>query len=117
MAQVIMNGPPDCPDGRWCPACLMDAKQKQWEMYEHEIQMGYGAPATDKPVIIAWPPALNREIHAGYYRAVNWDLSMLGLIDGLCWNHVAGTNPTKADVPQLDTQTKLPPGLLKKGKR
>ena len=112
MAQVIMNGPPE---GRWCPLCLMDAKQKQWEMNEDAIKAGYDAPATDKPVVIGWPAALTRELHEGAYRAVNWELSVLGLIDGLCWNHVAGTNPTSAEVPMLDTQTKLPPGLLKRG--
>lgn len=116
MAQVILNGPPDCPDGRWCPVCLMQAKQRQWETYQHEIQMGYGAPATDKPVVITWPPALTRELFAGWFRAVSGDLPMLGIIDGLCWSHVAGINPATADVPQLDTQTRLPPGLLKKGR-
>jgi hypothetical protein len=116
MAQVIMNGPPDCPDGRWCPVCLMDAKQKQWEMYTPEIEKAYAASGDDKPTVIPWPAALNRELFPGLYRAVNWDLQQLGLIDGLCWGHVAGTNPTKAEVPVLDTQTKLPPGLLR-GKR
>lgn len=112
MAQVILNGPPDGPD-RWCPACLMSAKQKQWEMYQHEINAGYQAPATDNPVVISWPAALTRELHPGVYRAVCGDLPMLGIIDGLCWNHVAGINPTDAEVPvQLDTKTKLPPGLL-----
>lgn len=116
MAQVIMNGPPDCPEGDWCPVCLMDAKQKQWEMYEPEIQAAYAAPGDDKPVVIPWPVALSREIHPGRYRAVHYDLAMLGIISGLCWGHVAGTNPTRAEVPHLDTQTKLPPGLLKKGR-
>jgi hypothetical protein len=113
MARVIMVGPPDPGEGRWCPVCLMDAKQKQWEIHEADILKAYDLPAADKPVVFPWPGALTRELHAGYYRAVCYDFQMLGLIDGLCWNHVAGTNPTRADVPQLDTQTKLPPGLLK----
>jgi hypothetical protein len=113
MSQVIMVGPADCPDGEWCPVCLMDAKQKQWEMYTPEIEAGYAASADGRPVVIPWPAALSKELHSGRYRAVNWDLQQLGLISGLCWNHVAGTNPTKAEVPVLDTQTKLPPGLLK----
>ena len=116
MAQVILNGPPDCPDGRWCPVCLMAAKQKQWETYADDIKAGYDAPAEHGKVVIGWPAALTRELFTGWYRAVCGDLPMLGIVDGLCWNHVAGINPTSADVPQLDTQTKIPPGLLK-GKR
>jgi hypothetical protein len=113
MAQVILNGPPDCPDGRWCPACLMQAKQKQWEINQDQIQAGYDAPAADKPAVIGWPQALTRELYPGYYRAVCGELPMLGLVDGICWNHVAGINPTQAPAALLDTKTKLPPGLMK----
>lgn len=112
MARVIMNGPGP---GRWCPACLMDAKQRQWEMFQDEIQAGYEASGDAKPVVIPWPKALDAELFEGEYRAVCGDLAMLGLVDGLCWNHVAGINPTQAEVPsQLDTTTKVPPGLLKR---
>jgi hypothetical protein len=115
VAQVIMNGPPDSNAEPWCPVCLMNAKQKQWEAYAYDIKAGYDAPAGGSPVVIPWPAALTRELFAGRYRAVCGDTPMLGIIDGLCWDHVAGINPT-AVPPQLDTQTKLPPGLLK-GKR
>ena len=36
MGRVLMNEPPDCPEGQWCPACLMTAKQRQWEMHGDE---------------------------------------------------------------------------------
>lgn len=113
MARVILNGPP--PLERWCPLCLMDAKQKQWEMFQKRIQDGYAASGDTDPVIIRWPDVLTRELCEGAYRAVPGDAPMLGIVDGLCWNHVAGTNPTEMPA-QLDTQTKIPPGLLK-GKR
>jgi hypothetical protein len=117
MARVVLNGPPDPGDGRWCPVCLMDAKQKQWEMNQDKISDGYAADAATMVVVIPWPDALTREVQRGFYRAVCGDLPMLGIVDGLCWNHVAGINPTNAEVPtQLDTRTKIPPGLLR-GKR
>lgn len=115
MAQVIMLGPPA--HTRWCPVCLMAAKQKQWEMFTDEIQAGYAAPADGRPVVLAWPEALTRELFEGEYQAVSADVSMLGLIDGLCWNHVAGINPTSAEVSALDTTTRIPPGLMGKGTR
>lgn len=114
MAQVILNGPPP---GNWCITCLMDAKQKHWEMSQVQREAGYAAPADGPPVVISWPAALTRELFPGDYRAVCGELPMLGVIDGLCWNHVAGTNPTNAEVPVLHTSTRLPPGLLGKGKR
>jgi hypothetical protein len=117
MAQVIMNGPPDGPGRGWCPVCLMTAKQRQWEMFQEAIQDGYKASGDKPPVIIPWPDALTRELFEGTYRAVSGEAPMLGIVDGLCWNHVAGINPTETEpVPQLDTSTKLPPGLLKKGR-
>ena len=96
MTLVIMNGPPP---GDWCPACLMDAKQRQWEAYQEDIQRGYAASADAKPAIIPWPDALTKELRHGGYRAVCGDFPGLGLIDGLCWDHVAGTNPSAPEVP------------------
>lgn len=117
MAQVILIGPPDAARP-WCPVCLMAAKQKQWETYQAEIQAGYAASGDSKPVVIPWPEALTRELFESQYRAVCGDLPMLGIVDGLCWNHVAGINPTQAETPPaLDTTTKIPPGLLRKGRR
>jgi len=114
MARGVMNGPPP---GAWCLACLMDAKQRQWEMYQAEIQAGYAASGDAKPAVIPWPEALTRELGEGAYRAVCGEIPALGIVDGLCWNHVAGINPSQPDVGALDTQTRLPPGLLKRGKR
>lgn len=112
MGRVTMNGPTP---GDHCIICLMDAKQRQWEMYQAEIQAGYAASG-EKLAVIPWPDALTREIGRGHYRAVSGDAPGMGIIDGLCWNHVAGINPTAPDMSQLDTQTKIPPGLLKRGK-
>lgn len=113
MAQVILVGPAP---GNWCIACLMDAKQKHWEMSADARKAGYEAPASDKPVVIGWPAVLDRELLDGPYRGVCGELPMLGVVDGLCWNHMAGTNPADAEVPVLDTHTRIPPGLLGKGK-
>lgn len=115
MAQVIMLGPPA--HTRWCVICLMAAKQKQWETYQDQIEAGYKAPADGKPVVIPWPDVLTRELFEGEYRAVPGEATMLGIVDGLCWNHVAGINPTSAEVKALDTTTRIPPGLLGKGSR
>lgn len=110
MGQVLMNGPPDCPDGQWCPACLMTAKQRQWEMHGDEIKAGYDASG-EKLTVIPWLPALTGELHAGRWRAVCGDFPGLGMIDGLCWNHVAGINPT---VPEQAPLIAAPAGLIKK---
>lgn len=119
MGRVIMNGPPDAPGAAlgtgWCVVCLMAAKQKQWETWQTQIQAGYAAPGDAQPVVIPWPGALTAELSEGLYRAVSGEVPMLGVVDGLCWNHVAGINPTQAP-SGLDTTTKVPPGLLGKGK-
>jgi len=112
MARVIMNGPPP---GDWCPICLMDAKQRQWEAFQDDIQKGYDADADADPVIIPWPAALTKEMLRGDFRAATGEAPSLGIIDGLCWNHVAGINPSPAPAG-LDTTTKLPPGLIKRTK-
>ena len=112
MGIVHLTGPPDCPDGRWCVACLMDAKQKQWEAHQEKIQAGYAAPG-DQVTWIPWLTALTPELRPGVYRAVSGELPMLGVVDGLCWDHVAGTNPTRAPGSLLEPATKLPPGLRK----
>lgn len=112
MGRVLMNGPPDCPDGEWCPACLMDAKQRQWEQYQDEINAGFEASG-EKLTVIPWPPGLTRLLLTGAWRAVCGDFPNVGLIDGLCWNHVAGTNPTRAAGGLLDGATGLPAGLRK----
>jgi hypothetical protein len=118
MGRVIMNGPPDCPDGHWCPACLMNAKQRQWEQYQDEIKAGHDASG-EKLKVIEWPAALTRELQAGRYRAVCGEFPGVGMIDGLCWDHVAGINPTPAamEAPVLDTTTRLPPGLVRRRPR
>lgn len=106
MGRVIMNGPP--PDRGYCLACLMTAKQRQWEQYQDEIQAGY-AVSGDKLVVIPWPDALTKEILAGDYRAVAYDFSSVGVVDGLCWGHVAGINPTESPASTLDTSAGLGP--------
>lgn len=112
MGRVIMNGPPDIVTGRWCPACLMRAKQQQWETYQDEIQAGYAAPG-DQTIVIQWPDALTAELYRGAYRAVAGDFPQLGIVDDLCWNDVAGTNPQRAPSQLLTPAGPVPPGLIR----
>lgn len=116
MGRVLMNPPPDCPDGSWCPACLMIGKQQQWEMFQDEIQAGYEASG-EKLKVIEWPRALTDDLQPGRWRAVCGEFPSLGLVDGLCWGHVAGgraPQPVQPQAPALDTATKLPPGFIKR---
>jgi hypothetical protein len=99
MGRVLMNEPPDCPDGHWCPACLMIAKQEQWVMYQDEIQEGYEASG-EKLTVIQFPAALGVELRPGRYRAVCGEFPQLGIVDGLCWQHVAGGRAPQPVQPQ-----------------
>lgn len=111
MGTVHLNGPPD-PEGL-CPMCLMAVKQVQWEMYQDEIKAGYEASG-EKTTWIPWPEALT--ILPGRYRAVPGDAPGLGIVDGLCWDHVAGVREREAMPSLLAANGPLPPGLMK-GKR
>lgn len=116
MGRVLMNEPPA---GDWCVACLMIAKQEQWVMYQDEIQAGYEASGEELKVI-PFPPALAKEMQVGRWRAVCGEFPQLGIVDGLCWQHVAGgraPRPVQPQAPALDTTTKLPPGLMKRRPR
>jgi len=115
MGRVMMNDPPACPDGQWCPACLMTAKQEQWIMYQDDIEAGYAASG-EKLTVIEWPQALTKELRTGRYRAVCGEFPMLGIVEGLCWDHVAGAQPRAPQpapaAPGLIPATgPLPPGL------
>lgn len=112
MGQVLMNGPPDCPDGQWCPACLMTAKQQQWETAQDEIQKGYEASG-EKLTVIPWLPALTAELRTGRWRAVCGEFPSLGMVDGLCWNHVAGGRGPRAP-EQASPLVAAPAGLINK---
>jgi len=115
MGRAYLNGPPDCPSPRgWCVICLMRAKQKQWEMTEDERRQIYEAPG-DVVKFFEWPQVLTREMRPGDYRGVCGDAPMLGIVDGLCWDDVAGMDPTDAAVPTLlRSNGPLPPGLQRK---
>jgi hypothetical protein len=111
MGAVYMHEPPPCPDGRWCAACLMAVKQKQWEAFQDRIQAGYDKGG-DEQTWIPFPSALAGELREGSFRAVCGEFPSLGVIEPLCWDHVAGINPTRAPAG-LDVTTRVPPGLLK----
>lgn len=115
MGIVHMNEPPDCPDGRWCPACLMAAKQKQWEQFQDEVQAGYAAGG-DKVTWIPWPSGLVKELRTGRHRAVCGDFPMLGIVDDLCWDHVAGTNPARPASALIEGGAGLPAAFRKGGR-
>lgn len=89
-----MNGPPP---GNYCLACLMTAKQRQFEAHGGDIEQGY-ANGGDELTVIPWPPGLTSELGPAEYRAVCFEFAQLGVVDGLCWTHVAGINPS--GVPQ-----------------
>jgi len=106
---VRLNGPA-LADGK-CIMCLARAKQVQWEQYQDEIKAGYEAPG-DKVTWIPWPAALDKEIADGPYRAVPGDAPQLGVVDGLCWNDVAGLAQ-----PQPPQRLAVPPPGLIPGRR
>lgn len=108
MGVVHLNGPED-PRGK-CVLCLARAKQVQWEQYQDDIKAGYAAPA-EKVTWIPWPAALDREILDGPYRAVAGDAPHLGIIDGLCWDDIAGFGQPKGSI--VSANGAIPPGLLK----
>lgn len=111
MGRVILNGPPDCaePCG-WCLFCLMEAKQKQWELNQDRIKAGAEAPG-DKLTVIGWLDGLTKELLPGWYRAVCGSAPQLGVVDGLCWGHVAGIQPMHRT--SLVDQNGAPAGLVK----
>lgn len=92
MGRVIMNGPPECGDGEWCPYCLMEAKQKQWALNQDRILAGIEAPG-DELTVIPWLDGLTKELRSGWFRAVAGSAPQLGMCTGLCWDHVAGIAP------------------------
>ena len=102
-----MNGPAD-PFGK-CPFCLMQAKQVQWEQYQDDIKAGYQASG-EKVTYIPWPAALDARLMDGIYRGVPGDAPHLGVMDGLCWDHVAGV---REQGPLIAANGALPKGLLK----
>ena len=110
MGRVLLNGPPDPAGRRWCPFCLMRAKQQQWTQYQDEIQAGYAAPG-DKLTVIPWPAGLTAELSEGPYCAVPGDFPAMGMVDGLCWNDVAGLGAPAGPGGELDTSGLMPPGL------
>lgn len=107
MGAVHLNGPD--PGGRPCPMCLMAAKQHQWERFQEQIKAGFAQPA-DQETWIPWP-ADGPKILAGMYRAVPGEAPQLGIVDGLCWDHVAGFGASRP--PALLDGKGIPPGLLK----
>lgn len=110
MGRVIMNGPP--PGRNYCIACLMQAKQRQGEAHQDDIQKGH-AKGGDELTVIPWPAGLTAELLEGDYRAVCGDFPAVGVVDGLCWSHVAGINPSPVEASRLD----VPPGLSPAGRR
>jgi hypothetical protein len=107
MALVHLVGPDDT-TGK-CVMCLAHAKQLQWNAYQGEIKAAHAAGG-DRVQWLAWLPALDKEILDGPYRAVPGDAPQLGVVDGLCWDHVAGIGAPAPPSPVI------PAGLIP-GKR
>ncbi|HLM89242.1 MAG TPA: hypothetical protein VK284_09470 [Streptosporangiaceae bacterium] len=111
MGRVILNGPPPADDeAGHCVICLMRAKQRQWQLNEDKIKDGYAASG-EKLTVIPWPDGLTNELRAGWYRGVPGDAPQLGIVDGLCWDDVAGMQP--AHVSRLVNGAGAPAGLIK----
>lgn len=109
MGRVLLNEPPPCPNGQWCPACLMIAKQVQWATYQDDIQAGY-EKSGDELTRIPWSPALTMELNSGHYTAVCGEFPSLGIVAGLCWQHVAGGRaPQPVQPVQAQQQLAAPP--------
>ena len=109
MGTVHLNGP-DLGGGE-CVICVSQAKQRQWERYQKDIEAGLSAPA-DETAWIPWPADLDKQILDGRYTGVPGDAPSLGVVRGLCWDHVAGINPSGSP-SSLITGGPLPRGLLK----
>ena len=93
MGRVIVNGPEDCGHKRgWCVICLAEAKQTQWLLTKDDQEAGLKKPG-DELTVIPWMPALYKEMFPGLYRGVSGSAPQLGVVDGLCWNHMAGIAP------------------------
>lgn len=109
MGIVHLSEPPPF-DYRPCVLCLSAAKQAQWETFSEMIE---GSLKADDDTV-TWVPWLASPplIREGNWRAVPGDAPQLGVIDGLCWDHVAGFGRPKLRAPLLDGAG-LPPGLLK----
>jgi hypothetical protein len=104
---VHLTGPGE-PRGK-CVFCLAAAKQVQWDQYQDQIRAGFEAGG-DKVTWIPWPPGLDKMILDGPYRAVPGDAPGLGVVDGLCWDHVAGLGQRSG---LAAAPGPLPPGLIK----
>ena len=111
MGRVIMNGPPDAPDtAGWCVTCLCLLKQRQYSAFEDDIKAGLEKPG-DELTVIPWPPGLMKELRLGEYRSVPGNAPQLGVVEGLCWDCVAGLQP--AHQSRLVDGAGIPAGLLK----
>jgi hypothetical protein len=114
MGTVHLVEPAD-PGFRPCPLCLMAAKQYQWSLYQEMIE-GFLKDADDKAAKwIPWPDG-GPLIREGSWRGVPGDAPNLGLVDGLCWDHLAGFDPNPKPASGLLDGAGLPPGLLRKGR-
>lgn len=112
MGIVHLNGPTDA-TGK-CVICLAEAKQKQWETSQDEINAG-SAASGDKTTYIPWPRGLDNEIQDGRYRGIAGAAPQMGVIDGLCWDHMAGVQEQKP-ASALTQEAVIPPGLLRGGR-
>jgi hypothetical protein len=111
MGRVLLNGPPPADDAYgYCVICLMRAKQQQWTLNEDKIKEGYAASG-EKLTVIPWPDGLTNELRYGWYRGVPGDAPQLGIVEGLCWDDVAGMQP--AQQSRLIPGGVAPPGLIK----
>lgn len=111
MGRAHMNGPPPGVLDGACDICLLRAKQRQFEAYAEELKAVW-AEGGDVVKWLAWIPGLEADIFKGIVHSVSATAPALGKL-WLCWDDVAGIEPTPPIAAELDTTTKLPPGLIK----
>jgi hypothetical protein len=106
MGVAHLIGPGDT-EGK-CVICLMLAKQAQWEMYQDELKAAHAASG-EVVRWLAWPSGLDAQILDGPYTGVPGEAPQLGVVRGLCWDHVAGIGRPKVQ----HIAAPMPPGLMK----
>lgn len=89
MARVIMEGPPPCgEDCGWCVLCISEVKMRHFQASQERIKAGQASPMA--MVRVPWQAILTAALQPGRYRGIAGGAAHLGVIDGLCWDHIAG---------------------------
>lgn len=111
MGDVRMNGPDPVKAHGACVLCLARAKYAQYDRHREAIEK-HRAAEGDELIYIPWDADLDKQLRPGPYRAVPGDAPHLGIVEGLCWDDVAGAQ-APAQASNLLRGGPVPPGLMK----